>query len=199
MGSRDPRIDTYIANSAAFARPILEHLRSTVHAACPDVEETMKWGMPHFMYEGMLCGMASFKAHCAFTFWKGRLLLGDAASDGAMGQFGRITKVSDLPPRRTIVALVRRAMQLNEEGVSRVPRATKRARPEASIPDYLRAALAKNRGARSTFERFSPSQRREYVEWVTGAKREETRERRLATMLEWLEEGKPMNWKYVKS
>ena len=199
MGTRDPRIDAYIAKSADFAQPILEHLRRVVHEACPQVEETMKWSMPHFMYEGMLCGMASFKAHCTFGFWKGSLLVGDndGAAERAMGQFGRITSVSDLPPKKTLVALIRRAMKLNEDGVAaRVP---KRApRPAAEVPDYLAAALAKNRRARTTFEGFSPSQRREYVEWVAGAKREETRARRLATTLEWLAEGKPMNWKYAK-
>jgi uncharacterized protein YdeI (YjbR/CyaY-like superfamily) len=200
MGERDPRIDAYIARSADFARPILEHLRDTVHQACPQVEETMKWSMPHFMYEGMLCGMASFKAHCTFGFWKGALVLGDSdgAEKDAMGQFGRIERISDLPPKRTLVALIRRAMQLNEQGVKSPARARK-PKPPAEVPDDLSAALARNRKARATFEKFSASQRREYVEWIAGAKREETRARRLATTLEWLAEGKPMNWKYQKA
>lgn len=200
MGKRDPRIDAYIARSAEFARPILEHLRGTVHEACPQVEETMKWSMPHFMYEGMLCGMASFKAHCTFGFWKGALVLGEdgRAEKDAMGQFGRIERISDLPPKRTLVALIRRAMQLNEEGVKSPARARK-PKPPAEVPDDLSAALARNRKARATFEGFSASQRREYVEWIAGAKREETRARRLATTLEWLAEGKPMNWKYQKA
>ena len=200
MGKRDPRIDAYIERSADFARPILEHLRDTVHEACPQVEETMKWSMPHFMYEGMLCGMAAFKAHCTFGFWKGALVLGDSdgAEKDAMGQFGRIERISDLPPKRTLVALVRRAMQLNEQGVKSPARARK-PKPPAEVPDDLSAALARNRKARATFEGFSASQRREYVEWIAGAKREETRARRLATTLEWLAEGKPMNWKYQKA
>lgn len=200
MGKRDPRIDAYIARSAEFARPILEHLRGTVHEACPQVEETMKWSMPHFMYEGMLCGMASFKAHCTFGFWKGALVLGEdgRAEKDAMGQFGRIERISDLPPKRTLVALIRRAMQLNDEGV-RSPARARKPKPPAEVPDDLSAALARNRKARATFEGFSASQRREYVEWIAGAKREETRARRLATTLEWLAEGKPMNWKYQKA
>ena len=200
MGTRDPRIDAYIASSAEFARPILERLRGTVHEACPQVEETMKWGMPHFMYEGMLCSFASFKAHCAFGFWKGALLVGDndGAAAEAMGQFGRITKLSDLPPKKTLVDLVKRAMKLNEDGV-KSPVRKKPPKPALKVPDDLQAALAKNRRARATFEGFSPSQQREYVEWVAGAKRDETRARRLATTMEWLAEGKPMNWKYQKS
>jgi uncharacterized protein YdeI (YjbR/CyaY-like superfamily) len=200
MGKRDPRIDAYIERSADFARPILEHLRTTVHEACPQVEETMKWSMPHFMYEGMLCGMASFKAHCTFGFWKGALVLGEdgGATKDAMGQFGRIERVADLPQKKTLVALVRRAMQLNEQGVKSPTRARK-PKPPAEVPDDLSAALARNRKARATFEGFSASQRREYVEWIADAKREETRARRLATTLEWLAEGKPMNWKYQKA
>ena len=199
MGTRDPRIDAYIASSAGFAQPILEHLRRTVHEACPQVEETMKWSMPHFMYEGMLCGMAAFKAHCTFGFWKGALLVGDngGAAGNAMGQFGRITKLSDLPPKKTLLALVRRAVALNEQGATSPARRKPKKEP-VETPDDLVAALAKNRKARTTFEKFSPSQRREYVEWVAGARRAETRARRLATTLEWLAEGKPMHWKYAK-
>ena len=200
MGTRDPRIDAYIERSADFAKPILEHLRRTIHEACPQVEETMKWSMPHFMYEGMLCGMAAFKAHCTFGFWKGALVVGErgGAATDAMGQFGRIERVSDLPPKRTLVALVRRAMQLNEQGVKSPARA-RTPKPLAKVPEELSAALARNTRARKTFEGFSASQRREYVEWITGAKRAETRARRLATTLEWLAEGKPMNWKYQKA
>src|SRR6187402_3013263 len=96
--SHDPRIDAYIAKSAAFAQPILVRLRELVHAACPDVEESIKWGMPHFLHGGkLLCGMAAFKAHCAFGFWQGRAVLGEEADDAAMGQLGRITTLAQLP------------------------------------------------------------------------------------------------------
>ncbi len=117
MGKRDPRVDDYIQRSAGFARPILTSLRATVHAACPDVEEAMKWSFPHFLYKGMLCSMASFKQHCAFGFWKGSLVLGAGASPEAMGQFGRIASMTDLPSRRQLSALIKKAMALNDEGV----------------------------------------------------------------------------------
>src|SRR5438477_8689176 len=121
MSSRDPRIDAYIAKSAPFARPILTYIRKAVHAGCPDVEETMKWSFPHFMYKGMLCSMASFKAHCAFGFWKGALVLGQggdgAANEDAMGQFGRLTAKSDLPSDKELTRLIQRAVELNDEGV----------------------------------------------------------------------------------
>src|ERR687892_455281 len=118
MGQKDPRVDAYIENSAAFARPILKHLRKVVHAACPDVEETMKWSVPHFDYRGgMMCSMASFKAHCTFGFWKGSLVLGDKATDGAMGQFGRITSIEDLPAEKALTSYIKKAAQLNDEGV----------------------------------------------------------------------------------
>jgi uncharacterized protein YdeI (YjbR/CyaY-like superfamily) len=198
MGTRDPRVDAYIERAAPFARPILAHLRDVVHAACPDVEETIKWSMPAFMHHGMLCSMAAFKQHCTFGFWKGALVVGGAASDDGMGQFGRIAAVADLPPRTVLAGYVTTAMRLNEAGVKRPTRARAEPKPEAAVPDDLAAALATDAAARATFEKFPPSKRRDYVEWITGARGAATRERRLATALEWLAEGKSRNWKYEK-
>lgn len=196
--TRDPRIDAYIEHAAPFARPILAHVRALVHKACPQVEETIKWGMPTFVHAGgILCGMAAFKAHCAFHFWKGSLIvdLKHGTADEAMGQFGRVTRIADLPSKSVLKGYVKKAVQLNEAGVK--PARPKRApRPPAAVPDDLAAALRRNQAARKTFEGFSPSQQREYVEWITEARREETRKSRLATTLEWLAEGKQRNWKY---
>jgi uncharacterized protein YdeI (YjbR/CyaY-like superfamily) len=200
MGKRDPRVDAYIAKSADFAQPILEHLRDVVHATCPEVEETMKWSFPHFMYNGMLCSMASFKAHCAFGFWKGSLIIegnGDRRED-AMGQFGRIESLADLPSRKVIAGYVKKAMRLNDEGVTVPARARRQPKPEVAVPDDVMAALRKNRKALATFEGFSPSHRREYVEWITEAKQDATRQRRLTQAIEWLAEGKSRNWKYER-
>jgi uncharacterized protein YdeI (YjbR/CyaY-like superfamily) len=198
MGTRDPRVDAYIARSAEFARPILSHLREIVHSACPDVEETLKWNAPHFMYRGMLAGMSAFKAHCAFGFWKGSLVTGgDGGLEAqAMGQFGRITSLDDLPPKRVIAGFVKQAMKLNEEGV-KIPKRRKTPKPDPVMPTELAEALRKNPKARATFEAFSPSHRREYVEWITEAKGEDTRQRRLANAIEWMAEGKARNWKYM--
>lgn len=197
--SRDPRIDAYIAKCAAFAKPILEHLRTQVHAGCPQVEETIKWGSPHFMHRGMLCGMAAFKAHCAFGFWKGKLVFDDAKSRDAMGQFGCITSLKDLPADRALRTYVKKAAKLNESG-AKVPRPLKHPKKDRSaldvVPADLATALRRNSRARKTFEGFSPSRRREYIEWITEAKREETRVKRLATTMEWLEEGKAFHWRY---
>jgi uncharacterized protein YdeI (YjbR/CyaY-like superfamily) len=202
MGKKDPRVDAYIAKSADFARPILKHIRKVVHAGCPDVEETLRWGAPHFMHKGMLCGMSSFKAHCAFGFWKGQLLTdvskGRAAAEPAMGQFGRITAISDLPSERTLLQYVKKAAALNDQGV-KVPRRTKPVRNRAvEVPDYFMKALRKNKKALSAFDAFSPSHKREYVEWATEAKGEDTRQRRMETAVEWMAEGKPRHWKYAK-
>jgi uncharacterized protein YdeI (YjbR/CyaY-like superfamily) len=198
MASRDPRIDAYIEKAAPFAQPILAHLRSVVHAGCPDVEESIKWGMPHFLHEGrILAGMAAFKAHCSFGFWHGRQAADQGKDREAMGQFGRITALADLPARRELTRIVKEAVALVNAGVA-PPRAPKRTapRPELAVPDDLRKALARNVAARKTFEGFSPSNRREYIEWLVEAKREDTRSRRLAQTLEWLAEGKSRNWKY---
>jgi uncharacterized protein YdeI (YjbR/CyaY-like superfamily) len=198
MAKKDPRIDTYITKAQPFARPILTHIRRTVHAAVPAVEETVKWGMPHFDYKGILCSMAAFKGHCALGFWKARLLADSglpARSAEAMGQFGRITSVDDLPPDRVLVSLVKKAAALNDAGV-KVARGPAAAKQPLDIPAVLLAALKKNARARKTFEALPPSHKREYAEWIAEAKTAATRDRRLATTLEWLGEGKSRNWKY---
>lgn len=200
MPSTDPRIDAYIENAAPFAQPILQHLRRVIHAACPDVNETIKWSMPHFEYRGNLCGMAAFKAHATFGFWLDEQVLGEATGKEAeaMGQFGRLTSVADLPSEAVLRKLIEKAKGLNEAGVKRVVVRSKKPKPEAKTPADLATALKKNAKARKTWENFSPSHRREYVEWLLEAKRPETRERRLATTLEQLSEGKARHWKYER-
>jgi uncharacterized protein YdeI (YjbR/CyaY-like superfamily) len=200
MGTRDPRLDAYITRSAPFARPILRHLRAAVHAGCPEVGETVKWGMPFFVYHGILCHMAAFKQHVAFGMWKGRSLIAARhdRSDEAMGNFGRIRKLSDLPPKRLLVGYVRKAAALREAEPAAKAARGKRPRRAVRVPADLAAALRKNTRARSTFDAFSPSHRREYVEWITEAKREETRARRLNQAVEWMADGKPRNWKYTR-
>ncbi len=195
MPRHDKRVDTYIAKSPEFARPILTRIREIVHEGCPDCEETIKWGGPSFTYNGILCGMRSFKEYCGLHFWKGALVLGEDHSDGdAAQQFGRITKVSDLPPKKVLIGYVRKAMELNDSE-TKVARPTK-PRKELATPAYLTAALRKNKKAQVQFEAFSPSAKREYVEWLIDAKTEDTRARRLEQAVEWIAEGKHRNWKY---
>jgi hypothetical protein len=199
MGSRDPRVDQYIARSPEFARPILAHLREVVHGACPEVEETIKWSVPHFDYKGPFCQMAAFKQHCGFGFWKGALVVGEgAASDGAAGQFGRIAALADLPPDDVLAGYVREAKRLNDEGVKAPARAKPAEKKELAVPDDLAAALQANAPALANFEGFSPSKRKEYVEWITEAKSDATRTKRLGTAVEWIAEGKARHWKYEK-
>lgn len=195
MATLDPRVDAYIAKSAPFARPILVHLRDLIHAGCPEVGETIKWGAPAFMYQGMLCGMAGFKSHCAFGFWNRAVDLPRNAE--AMGHFGRITALSDLPEDRVIIGYVKKAARLNAQGVKAPPR-PKRIKKPIPLPADLRTALKKNARARATFAGFSPSHKREYLEWITEAKTDATRQKRLETAITWMAEGKPRNWKYMK-
>ena len=196
MGTKDARIDAYIEKAQPFARPILTHIRKAVHAGCPDVNETIKWGMPHFDYKGIMCGMAAFKEHCAFGFWKASLLgVAGPASRDAMGQFGCVKSIKDLPPQKELIGLVKAAAKLNDEGVT-AKREKKAPKPALPTPPVLTAALKKNKKAQAAFDALSPSHRREYVEWIAEAKQEATRERRIATTLEWLTEGKTRNWKY---
>jgi uncharacterized protein YdeI (YjbR/CyaY-like superfamily) len=191
----DPRIDAYIAGRADFARPILEHLRGVLHEACPNCEETLKWSMPSFMYQGkILAGMAAFKAHATFGYWNDSMLQQEEKNRSAMGQFGRLTSLDDLPPRETLIDLTRKSMKLVDEGVK--PERGKSAKAPFSVPQDLRAAIDALPAAKATFDGFPPSCQREYVEWVTEAKRDETRAKRLAQTVEWLAEGKRRNWKY---
>ena len=194
MPPRDPRIDAYIAKSAPFARPILRHLRARVHRGCPDVVETIKWGSPHFEHEGMLCGMAAFKEHCAFGFWNRALRIPETRT--AMGQFGCITKISDLPEDSVLVGYVREAARLNEEGRKIGP--IRKARKPLPVPKELVAALKRKAGATAKFKALSPSRRREYSEWIVEAKRDETRSKRLRTAVAQIAAGKPLMWKYLR-
>jgi len=205
MGKRDPRVDAYIAKSADFAKPILTHLRNLLHDNCPSVEETMKWSFPHFMYKGrsdrdprILCSMASFKQHCAFGFWYVDNVTGDQQAAPAMGQYGRITSLSDLPKDKALVGQIKEAIKVHDEGLKARSAPRQPAKKELEISDYLTAALKKNKKAMATFEGFNYSNKKEYVEWITDAKTEETRKKRLDTAIEWMSEGKVRNWKYIK-
>lgn len=199
MATKDPRIDAYIAKSADFAKPILKQLRKVVHAGCPQVEETMKWSMPHFDHKGVMCGMAAFKEHCAFGFWKADLILnrdGQVEKSG-MGSFGCIRSLADLPDEKTLIGYVKKAAALNDAGIKAPGRTEPKKRAPIPMPDDFAAALKKNTKALETFENFPPSHRREYLQWITEAKREGTRKGRLATSIKWLAEGKARNWKYM--
>lgn len=188
MAKKDPRVDAYIAGAGDFARPILNRIRKLVHAACPKVEETMKWNSPFFVHHGILVAMPAFKRHCALIFWKGKIILG---KDRA--KYRRLTSPADLPGDKILLGYIRKAVELNESGI-KVPRP--KAKKEAVVPAYFKSALRKNPKARATFEKFSPSHRREYVEWITSAKLEETRARRMEKTLKALTQGKAHNAEY---
>jgi uncharacterized protein YdeI (YjbR/CyaY-like superfamily) len=195
--SRDPRIDTYIARQRDFARPILEHLRKAVHAACPEAEETLKWSAPAFAYKGKtLAMMAAFKQHATLSFWRGAEVLGEDAQDGAMGQFGRLQSLADLPSEEKLAELIRKTMEMIESGASQ--KRTAISKPEVPVPEDFQTAMDADGRAAAAFRAFPPSCRREYVEWVVDAKRPGTREKRITQSVEWLTEGKKRNWKYEK-
>ncbi len=202
MPEKDPRIDDYISKSAAFAQPILKHLRELVNKACPGVEETMKWRFPHFDYKGSMCSMASFKNHCAFGFWKGAIMkdsdgvLHEQGNSG-MGSLGKITSLKDLPSDNILINYIKEAVDLNEKGVKLPPR-KKTEQKDLLVPLSLAAALRKNKKAQTVFEAFSPSHKKEYIEWITEAKTETTRDKRIESAIEMLTEGKSRNWKYVR-
>jgi uncharacterized protein YdeI (YjbR/CyaY-like superfamily) len=195
MATKDPRIDAYIRNAPQFAKLILIHLRALAHEACPQVEETLKWRMPHFSHKGILFGMAAFKEHCAVHFWKGKLILKDDVRIGGFGNLGKIVAVSELPNEKLLLRYIKKAVALNECGVGKP--VAKTAKTRLVVPTYFRAALNQNKRAQATFDNFSYSHKKEYGTWITDAKREETREKRIKTALQWLSQGKPQNWRYV--
>jgi len=193
--SKDPRVDAYIARQADFARPILEHVRGAMHAAGLTIDEDIKWGMPSFYYKGKpLAGMAAFKAHATLGFWDREEVRGADAQQGAMGDFGRITSLADLPGEAEFAGMIQRAAALIDAGAK--PVRNKSVKSPIAMPDDLAAALAGNPAAQASYDAFPPSAQREYLEWVTEAKRPETRAKRLAQAVEWMAEGKRRNWKY---
>lgn len=203
MGITEKRIDTYIQKSNNFAKPILTRLRKIVHHACPDVVEKIKWGFPHFDYKGMMCSMAAFKSHCAFTFWKATLMkdkhrVFSNVQESAMGHLGRITSLEYLPKDKIMIEYIKEAMRLNDEGVNLPKKVKPKEKKDLKIPVYFSKAVTRNKKALKTFETFSYSHKKEYIEWVTEAKTDATRNKRLATTIEWLAEGKARNWKYEK-
>jgi uncharacterized protein YdeI (YjbR/CyaY-like superfamily) len=195
MPTLDPRIDAYLAGAPEFARPILARLREDVHAACPDVVETIKWSRPHFTLDGkLLAGMSAFKAHCAFGFWAREGA--PAGEAGAMGDFGRITTLADLPGRAELRRRIQAAAALLQAGAPRARKPDRTPRPPLAMPDDFAAALAGEPAARRHYDAFPPGKQRDYLEWVLEAKREETRAKRIAQAVAWLAEGKSRNWKY---
>jgi uncharacterized protein YdeI (YjbR/CyaY-like superfamily) len=207
MSNNSSRVDAYIAKAAEFAKPILSHLREAVHQVCPDVVEEMKWGRPFFVHRGViLCGMAAFKQHCSFMFWGAEireLLRQDGLLEGdGMGSFGKIASLHDLPPERKMRGFLRRAVAFIDDGqgqtfmaASRKPAKPPKAAPV--LPPEFLSALKKNTAASKVFAAFSPSCRREYVEWIAEAKKTETRDRRIQQAVGWISEGKQRNWKYM--
>ena len=202
MGKKDKRVDDYIAKSADFAKPILSHISQLVHTVCPQVEETIKWSFPNFDYKGVFCSMAAFKEHRSFGFWKAAIMKDakkmEANQDNSMGHLGKIKSLSDLPPDKVLISYIKEAAKLNDEGIKLPPRKKPAEKKELIIPDYFIKALSKNKTTYKIFEAFSPSHKKEYVEWITEAKTEETKNKRLEKALEQIAEGKARHWKYER-
>jgi uncharacterized protein YdeI (YjbR/CyaY-like superfamily) len=199
VGKKDTRIDEFIANSADFARPILRHIRKLIHTACPQVEETIKWRFPSYNHKGILCMTPAFKNHAALIFWRPevRSLLKWPGPASEKERFRKITSLAELPKDSVLIQTIKQAVKLNESGPKKklVSRKTKKL---LAIPAYLFKVLKKTDGALAAFQKLSPSHQNEYIEWITEAKREETRNKRIGTMMLWLQEGKSRNWKYEK-
>lgn len=204
MNNKDKRIDDYIEKAQDFAKPILNKLRELIHKASPETEEKIKWGFPHFDYKNeMMCHMAAFKNHCALGFWKAAIMSDPdkilvVSKKDAMGNFGQIKSLSDLPSDKILIKYIKEAIRLNDEGIKLPSIAKSSEKKEVEVPDYFEKILNKNKTAKKTFYEFSYSHKKEYIQWITEAKTEETRLKRMGTAIEWLNEGKKRNWKYEK-
>jgi uncharacterized protein YdeI (YjbR/CyaY-like superfamily) len=207
MGSKNPLIDEYISNARPFARPILKRIRKLVHKAHSEINEELKWSFPNFTYRGkIICHMAAFKEHCAFGFWFSSMLddpdkvLVDKEKKGGMGSVGRLTGPDDLPDEDVLAGFIMQSLQMVDQGMSLANRGQRRRGADAriSVPTDLKELLNKNKVALNVFNNFSNTHRKEYIQWVEEAKADTTRQKRLKTALEWISEGKPRNWKYMK-
>jgi len=199
MKHTNPLVDEYISNAQPFARPILKHIRELMHKGCPELTETMKWGMPHFEYHGVIGSMAGFKEHAVFGFWKQDLIPGMKQyikEKEAMGSWGRITSLEGIPPDKDIIEFVRVAAELNEKGIKSPKRAPKPV--VVNMPEDFMSSIRANKKAFETYDNFSPSNKRDYADWINDAKSDETRQQRIETAIEWMKEGKPRMWKYMK-
>jgi uncharacterized protein YdhG (YjbR/CyaY superfamily) len=197
VGKKDPRVDAYVASANSFARPILKKLRAWMHKHCPDCVETIKWSAPHFEYKDkMYGGMSAFKEHCAFGFWHPMMRRNDNSLEG-MGSFGKIRSLADLPPEGHFATMAQEAMKLTDENV-KPPAKPKKKRETLVVPADLKAALAKSKKAAATFDAFSYSHKKEYIQWISEAKREETRAARLKQAVAMMAEGKQRHWKYAR-
>lgn len=205
MGKSDKKVELYIQNSAEFAQPILWHIVEVVHKTCTDVEECIKWNFPNFMYKGnMLCHMAAFKQHCAFGFWLAskmkdpKKILSGGKDKNGMGNLGKITSLNDLPSEATLKAYIKEAMKLIDQGVKISRKPSEADKKTLIVPDYFLAAPRKNKKALSVFDKFSYSHRKEYIQWITSAKKEETRISRMEKAIKMISEGHSQNHKYDK-
>ncbi len=202
MKNSNPKIDDYIANAQIFSQPILIQLRNWIHQVCPEVEETIKWGFPHFIYgDGILCSMAAFKQHCVFTFWKAAIMsdpqqLFTKIGITSMGHLGKIKSLADLPAKEILLEYLQEALRLNQEGVKLPTRKTTR-NQELNVPEYLMVALQENVRALKVFNNFSYTNKKEYIDWLTEAKTEATRQKRLGQAIDWIAAGKTRNWRYT--
>ncbi len=202
MGKKSPEVDAYIRSAPEYARPILKKLRQQMHKAAPDIEEAIKWSSPTFVHKGIVTGMSAFKNYVTIGFWKGRLMKDPKEIFEGAGRTSittiKLSDVSELPPEKVMLSYIREAVKLNADGVKAPAAPREKRTAQVKAPADLLAALKKSKKAAATFEAFPPSHKKEYIAWIVEAKREATRERRIATAVEWMSEGKPKNWKYMK-
>src|SRR5438270_1264994 len=181
-------VNDSLANAPEGTRPILVRLRRIFRQASPKLEEAIKWGVPCYLFKGPVGGFAAYKQHVSWGLWKSRAL---NDPEGLLGRgvsvmAGKITKVSEIPPAAKIIALIEQVIALNEAGI-KSPKP-----PEPELPADFAAAMKKAGKAARHYAAFTPARKWQYVNWVTQAKRAETRAKRIEIAVERIGEGKTM-------
>jgi len=200
---KNPKVDAYILNTAPFAQPILNELRATLETAEPELEETIKWGFPCFTFQSkLICSFSAYKNHCVFRFWQGSNLKDSAGiltkvGETEMGELSKIKNLEDLPNSEILINYIREAIELSKKKSTKTIVSEKKITIDLKSYD-LQEIFSSFPKQAEKFDTFSPSHRKEYISWINEAKTEDTKLKRIKTMMEWLLEGKSRNWKYEK-
>jgi len=189
-------IDEAFSKFTGFQKEYCNHLRKLIHKAMPDVKEDWKWG-PNFNVNGMVCGVWGFKDHVKLVFFKGsamkdtyKLFNQGKENEGNRSiNFSSADKIDD----KKIIEYLKEAAEINRKGIKLVKKEIK-----VVMPAILVKALNKDKASKTYFESLAPSHRRDYADYISQAKQEETQLRRLDKVMEMLTDKRTLNDKYMK-
>lgn len=181
----------YIEQMPDFAQKICKKLRSIILKADPAIREDWKWG-PNYNCNGMVCGYGGFTQHVKFTFFNGSEMKDPKHifNHCVNNEFSRSIKYTDVLQidEKTLTSYIRESIEINKNGFKRIVK-----NKTVELPEFLEKRIRKNKAAFTFFDNLSYGYKKDYVEWVTTAKREETRDERIEKLIKKCEMGKKMN------